>query len=65
MLRDNLEWWDGVVGGKEGQQGRDVCILYLWLIHVIVWLKLTQHWKAIILHLKFKKLENVLQKRKN
>ena len=32
--------------------------------NVIVWLKLTQHCKAIILHLKFKKLENVLKKRK-
>ena len=57
MLCDNLEWRDGVGDGKEAQQGRDICVLYLWLIHVIVWLKLTQHCKAIILQLKFKELE--------
>ena len=37
---DNLEGWDGVGGGREGQERRDVCV-YLWLIHVNVWQKLT------------------------
>ena len=26
MLRDSLEKWDGVGGGKEVQEGGDVCI---------------------------------------
>ena len=27
MLYDNLEWWDGLGGGKEVQEGGDICIL--------------------------------------
>ena len=27
MLRDNLEGWDGVWGGREVQEGGDICIL--------------------------------------
>ena len=46
-LCDYLEEWE--VGGrfkKEGTYG------YLWLIHVDVWQKLSQHCKAIIFQLK-------------
>ena len=46
-LCDYLEEWE--VGGrfkKEGTYG------YLWLIHVDVWQKLSQHCKAIICQLK-------------
>ena len=39
VLCDNLEEWDGVGGGREIQEGGD--ILYLWLIHVDVWRRLT------------------------
>ena len=27
MLCDSLEWWDGVGGGREFQEGRNTCIL--------------------------------------
>ena len=53
MLCDNLEGWDGVEGGREVQ--REATYMYLWLIHVDIWQKPTQHCKAIILHLKIKK----------
>ena len=46
MLCDNLEGLDGVGGGREVQQGGNLCILYvytLWLIHVGVWQKPIQH----------------------
>ena len=50
MLGDNLEGWNGVeVGGRLKREGTYV---YLWLIHVDVWQKPTQHSKAIILKLK-------------
>ena len=26
MLRDNLEGWDGVGGGREAQEGEVICI---------------------------------------
>ena len=39
----------GVVGGRLKRQG--ICV-YLWLIHVVVQWKLTQHCGAIILQLK-------------
>ena len=32
--------------------------VYLWLIHVDIWQKPTQHCKAIILQLKIKKIKN-------
>ena len=48
---DNLEGWDEV-GGRIKREGTYV---YLWLIHVAVWQKLTQHCKAIILQLKINK----------
>ena len=50
VLCDNLE--DEVGGGREVQQGGDICIL--WLIHVTVRQKPTQHQKAVILQLKKK-----------
>ena len=42
MLCEELEGWEG------GARG-DVCIL--WLIHIVVWQKSTQHCKAIILQI--------------
>ena len=50
VLCDNLE--DEVGGGREVQQGGDICIL--WLIHVTVWQKPIQCQKAVILQLKKK-----------
>ena len=49
MLRDNLERSDGVGGGREVQGGGTS--VSLWLIHVDVWQKPTQHCKALILQL--------------
>ena len=53
MLCDPLEGWDGVrsVGGVLRKE--EICV-YLWLIHVDVWQKLTQYRKAIILQFKKK-----------
>ena len=48
MLCNDLEGWDGG-GWREAQEG--ICV-YLWLIHVVLWQKPTQHYKAIILQLK-------------
>ena len=53
MFCDNLEEWDGVGGG--GRFKREGTYVYLWLIHITVWQKPTQHYKAIILQLKIKK----------
>ena len=36
--------------GEEAQEGGSIC-RYLWLIHVDVWEKPTQYFKAIILQL--------------
>ena len=43
------------LGWEQGSRGRKH--VYLWLIHIVLWLKLTQHGKAVILQLKisFKK----------
>ena len=38
-------WWDSEVQG----------IVYLWLIHIVVWQKPIQHYKAVTLQLKIKK----------
>ena len=48
-LCDDLEGWDGKVGGRLKTEGLHV---YLWLIHIVVPQKLTQHSKKIILQLK-------------
>ena len=53
MLCDNLEGWD--VWEKRGRFYREGIYIYLWLIHVVVWQKPTQYYKAIILQLKKKK----------
>ena len=45
----------------EGRFKREGLYVYLWLIHVHVWQKPTQHCKAIILQLKIKK-KNLRQK---
>ena len=50
---DNLEEWCGVGGGREIQEERDY--VHLWLIHVDIRQKPTQHCKTIILQLKIKK----------
>ena len=40
-------------GGREVQEGGDICMYtYLWLIHLDVWQKPTQYYKADILQLK-------------
>ena len=40
-----------------GRFKREETYVYLWLIHVDVWQKPTQYYKAIILQLKINKLE--------
>ena len=50
MVCDNLEEWDGVGGGREFKK-EETCV-YIWLFHVDVWQKLTQHCKTVILQLK-------------
>ena len=47
VLCDNLEGWHGVGNGSRVQQGGD-----MWLIHVYIWQKSTQYYKAIIFQLK-------------
>ena len=59
VLCDNLEGWNGVGGGREVQEGEDMCIL--WLIYVDVWQKPTQHCKTIILELKINLKKRVLR----
>ena len=55
VLCDNLEGWDGVGrGGRFEREGTYVC---LWLIHVGVWQRPTQHYKAVILQLKINKFK--------
>ena len=51
MLCDDLEGWDR--GGKEAQKRGGSCILMA--DSCVVWQKLTQHCKALILQLKKKK----------
>ena len=52
---DNSEGWDGEGGGR-GVQDRETHV-HPWLIHVNVWQKPLQYYKAISLQLKFKKKE--------
>ena len=47
VLHDYLEGWD-TVGGRFKKEGTYVC---LWLIHIDVWQKPTQYYKAVILQL--------------
>jgi len=51
VLCDKLEKWDG--GG--GRFKREGTYIYLWLIHIDVWQKAAQYYKAIILQLKANK----------
>ena len=53
VLCDNLAEWEGVGGGKEVK--REGTYVYLWLIHVEVWQKPTQHCKIIVLQSKINK----------
>ena len=48
VLCDILGGWDG----EEGRFKKKGTYVYLWLIHVDVWQKPTQYYKAIILQLK-------------
>ena len=49
MLCDDLDGWDRVVG-REAEEGGEMGIyVCIWLIHVVVQQKLTQHCEAIIL----------------
>ena len=41
---DDLECWDGVAGREVQERGTH---LYLWLLHVDVWQRPTQHYEAI------------------
>ena len=50
MLCDSLEGWE-----MEGRFKREGIYVYLWLIHVDVWQKPTQHCKAIIFQLNINK----------
>ena len=49
MLRDDLERWVVGVGRRFKRQGT---YAHVWLIHIVVQQKATQHCKAIILQLK-------------
>ena len=61
MLCEDLEGWDRGVGGRFTREGIHV---YLWLIHIVVQQKPTQHCKVITLQLKinFLKRENTVCK---
>ena len=48
VFHDDLEEWDGGVGGCK----REGIFVYLWLIHTVIRQKPTQNCKAIILQLK-------------
>ena len=58
VLCDNLEGWDKV-GGVEVQEGGDIRIF--WPIHIAIWQKPTQHWKAVILQLKINLKNNFIK----
>ena len=49
MLRDDLERWVVGVGRRFKRQGT---YAHVWLIHIVVQQKATQHFKAIILQFK-------------
>ena len=61
MLCEDLEGWNSGVGGRFTREGIHV---YLWLIHIVVQQKPTQHCKVITLQLKinFLKRENTVCK---
>ena len=50
VLPDNLEWWSGVGGGREVQEGGDTCISKDDSFYILQ--KPTLNCKAIILQLK-------------
>ena len=52
--KNKVQGWDRVRGG--GRFKKERTYVYIWLIHVVVWQKPTQHCKAIILQLKLNKL---------
>ena len=54
MLCDDLDGWDGGVGGKHKGEGMCVCVCVCvyTLIHVVVQQRPAQHCKSTILQLK-------------
>ena len=62
MLCDNLEGWDEVEVGARFKM--EQTYVYLWLTHVDVWQKATQHCKAIIHQLKIN-LKKIINPEKN
>ena len=56
MFCNDLEGKDGGLGGRLTRKGMYVG----WLIHAVVWQKLTQHCKAVFLKLKKKKKRSLL-----
>ena len=58
VLSDNLEWWDGVGGGKEVQEGGNILIP----VHVDVWQKL---YNIVKFQLKINKLRHAKKKKEN
>ena len=50
IRQHQAEGWD--LGGVWERLKREGIYVYLWLIHVVVWQKPTQHRKATILQLK-------------
>ena len=62
VLCDNLEGWNGVESrGKFKGEGT---YAYTWLIHVVIWQKPAQYYKAIIVKKKnkFKQIWSMNQK---
>ena len=56
--RSLIKGLDGV--GDGGRFRKERSYVYLWLIHIDVWQKPTQHCKAIILQLKIKFLKSLI-----
>ena len=55
MLCDNLEVFYVVAGGRESQEGEDICMP---VADVSVWQKSTQYCKAIVLQLEINFFKN-------
>ena len=57
MLRDDLEGWDRVGGGREVQDGG--AHVRLWLMHVDIWQKPRQYCETVILQLKMAAVQSL------
>ena len=60
MFRNNLDGWNGERGWRQAQEGGDICIYVLQMIHIVVQQKPTQYYKAIILQLKILKIKKIM-----